>query len=109
MSPKKTTKKVAAKKTTKKKEDNYKLKITVNAREFKTEGETVLEALLKFVNDPEFPFGAKTNAIFNLSKGKKETMVRWPVMMARRKFRLMNNKDTVVEILAAKLTLMLNE
>lgn len=98
---KKTTKKVVKK--AKPKKTGYSLKVTVNGLDFKTKGETVREALEKFIDHKDFPYGSKTNAVFIVEKGKdKGTFVTTPIR-TRRLFLQFPQKGTAVEVFSATL------
>lgn len=82
---------------------SYSLEIRVNDVEFKTKAKSLAEAFTKFVESPEFPLGAKTTAFVKYSKGKNVRSKIWHTPEARRVFRAISHKPTVLEVLAAKL------
>lgn len=99
----KTTKKVAKKKVA-----EYKLNIKVDDVDFNAEGDTIQEALEKFIDSPEFPFGAKTQAVFTVKKGKEQATFTAPAIRARRLFMQFPEKDSALEIFANTLSQHLN-
>lgn len=100
MPTKKATKKVAKKAAPKK---GYTLTVRVNEVDFKVMGDTVREALEKFVDHKDFPFGAKTNAVFTVTKGKdKGTFITSPIR-TRRLLLQFPHKGTALDVFAATL------
>lgn len=100
MPTKKTTKKPATKA---KAFTGYEVCVRVNDVDFKSRGKTIKECLDQFVQSDEFPFGAKTPAVFNVKKGKTESTTRLYPQRARRMFLNMKRSPTVVESFAAQL------
>lgn len=85
-------------------EPRFTLEVKVNDVEFKTESASFAEALERFVDSPEFPFGAKTKAIFTFGAGKKKKIRIFPPIAARRLLLTMKHKGTSLGMLASKMT-----
>jgi hypothetical protein len=101
----KTTKTVKATKPApeKKATPAYALEVSVNDIEFKTTGKTLAEALAKFVESGEFPYGVKTRVAIKYSKGKETGKKLMHVPEARRIFNMISAKPTALELFAARL------
>lgn len=102
------TKKKAVKAKKPKKKSGYKLSVKVNEIDFKTSGKTVLEALEKFVDHKDFPYGAKTNGVFTVSKGKESGVFITTPIRTRRLFLQFPQKGTALQVFAAMLERRLN-
>ena len=111
MSKKKETK-VAVKKVKKvktiKADKPYHLEIKVNDVDFKTDAKDLETALTEFVESPDFPFGAITDAVIKYSKGEKEGSKIWRVALARRILGTMRIDPDSIKVLAEELTQELN-
>lgn len=92
-----------------KKAPAYRLEISVNDFEFKTEADSMLEALNQFKDSPEFPIGVATNCIIKVSKGKQQGQKILLPGIARRRFNLFRIDSLAVELLANELEQVLNE
>lgn len=91
-----------------KKKPEYELNIKVDDVDETYEADTIQEALEKFIDSPEFPFGAKTQAVFTISKGKESGVLTIPAIRARRLFLQFPEKDTSLEVFASTLSQRLN-
>ena len=111
MKPKKTTKVAKPKKTAGK----YTLAVKVDDVNYKGSADSMVQALTDFVASKSYPLGAKTFAVFTVSKkatrktkekaaAKKKTYSEiWRVARCRKMFNLMSLKPTAIEIVAGKL------
>jgi len=81
----------------------YELEITVNDVNYISHGETVRDALEGFIESNEFPFGAKTSAVFALRKDGKEAVTRLFPARARRLMLTLEHKSTALDVFAATL------
>ena len=81
----------------------FKLEVRVNDLVYKGEAKSLDVALSDFVKSPNYPFAVKTPVVIRFSDGKSEKQIVWPTMMARRKFKLLTLKPSIVELLGNKL------
>ena len=95
--PKKTVKKV------KKTKGKYTLAVKVDDVDYKGSADSMVQALSDFVASKNYPLGAKTMAVFNVSNGDKTYSEIWRVARCRKMFNLMSLKPTAIEIVAGKL------
>ena len=95
--------KTAEVKKVKKSEGKYTLAVKVDDVDYKGSADTMVQALTDFVASKEYPLGAKTFAVFNVSNGDKSYSEIWRVARCRKMFNLMSLKPTAIEIVAGKL------
>lgn len=102
MATKKT--KVGSKEVKPKKGLAFKLEVRVNELVYKGEAESLEQAVADFVASPVYPFAVKTPVVIRYGNEKKEQQVIWPVMIARRKLRLMKIKPILADLIGGKFT-----
>jgi hypothetical protein len=108
MKTKKPVKKVE-KPPVKKVKKPYHLEVSVNDTEFKTDANSIIEALTEFKDNPDFPVGVSTNCVIKISKGKSQKQKILLPGIARRRFNLFQIDPLAVELLANELEQVLNE
>ena len=81
----------------------YTLSVKVDDVNYKGSAGSMVEALTDFVASKNYPLGAKTVAVFNVSNGEKKHTEIWRVVRARRMLKLMSLKPNVIEIVAGKM------
>ena len=96
------TKKVTKKKVTKKAKDCY-LEVSFNDSVFRTETDTLLEALTNFVGSPKFPTAIKTKVFLKYGANGAERHKLLNIPRARAMFNRMSFNPSVVELFADKL------
>ena len=85
------------------KEKEYKLEVNLNDTVFKYKGDTLLDTLQSFVNDPDFPLAVKTKVFLKYSKGKVERHKLMNVSSARTIFKRLRFDEDQANFLAEKL------
>lgn len=87
----------------KKSEGKYTLAVKVDDVNYKGSADSMVQALTDFVASKNYPLGAKTMAVFDVSNGEKKHSEIWRVARCRKMFNLMSLKPTAIEIVAGKL------
>ena len=87
----------------KKTKGKYTLAVKVDDVDYKGSADSMVQALSDFVASKNYPLGAKTMAVFNVSNGDKTYSEIWRVARCRKMFNLMSFKPTAIEIVAGKL------
>lgn len=82
------------------KKPTYQLGLVVDDVEFQLAGKSFEEALNKFADAENFPFGVKTRVVVNFTKGSKKAFQVWQPVKARRLLTQIKNKDWGLKILA---------
>lgn len=82
----------------------FKLEVRVNDLVYKGEADSLETAIASFVASPDYPFAVKTPVVIRYGSKDKEMQVTWPVMLARRKMRLMRIKPTLINLVGGKFT-----
>jgi hypothetical protein len=97
--PKKVTKKVA------KKVGDVRFEVLVNDTHFKTDANSLPEAIAEFINSPLFPIGAiKTKVIIRLGIGDDVTQKIWQSAEARRIFSNLSIKPDLIALFSEKIS-----
>lgn len=110
MPTKKVTKKkekVAEKKVEKtvEKTGDVHFEVLVNDLHFKTDANTLPEAIATFLNSPEFPAGAiKTKVVVRIGTGDDLSQKVWQSAEARRIFSNLNIKPDLIELFSDKIS-----
>lgn len=94
----------ASQKVTKpKKEKEYRLEVSLNNTMFVHRGDSLLEAVQGFVNDPDFPLAVKTKVFLKYSNGGTERHKLINVSSARTIFKRLRFDEDQARFLAEKL------
>jgi hypothetical protein len=99
--PKKVTKKVAKIEN----KGDVRFEVLVNDMHFKTNANSLPEAIEEFLKSPEFPAGAiKTKVIIRLGTGESTTQRIWQSSAARRIFSNLSIKPDLIELFSEKIS-----
>lgn len=97
----KTTKRVARKTPVKKvSKPKFTLEVQVNDLVYKGSADSLNQAMSDFISNPNYPFTIKTRALVRFSDGKVDRQVVYPVVRARRLFKIFSIKPDRADLLA---------